>query len=214
MAKSILIIGAGTGLSLGVALKFGREGYKVGLISRNKSNLEKLQQVLKDENIESFYNTADIKNEDELTTVINGMLHLLGGIDILFYNAANLKMKNILEETQKELIEDFVVNVAGALKVFQLVHTELEKSNGSMLLAGGGLAFHPSADLGSLALGKAGIRNLALQLSEIGIKKGIYVGILNITNRIFPESATHSPKILAEKFWNLNSNRTTIEETY
>lgn len=214
MSKSILIIGAGTGLSLGVALKFGKQGYKVGLISRNRSNLENLQQILKDENIESFYNIADIKNEDELAMAINGLLHLLGGIDILFYNAANLKIKNILEESQKELTEDFVVNVGGALKSFQLLHNELESRNGSMLLAGGGLAFHPSAELGSLALGKAGIRNLALQLNEIGIKKGIYVGILNITNRILPESTTHSPNILAEKFWNLNANRTLIEETY
>ena len=42
MQKSILIIGAGTGLSLGVAQKFGEQGYKVGLISRNADNLEKL----------------------------------------------------------------------------------------------------------------------------------------------------------------------------
>ena len=53
--KSILIIGAGTGLSLGVARKFGKQGFKVGLISRSKSNLEKLAETLNTEGIESYY---------------------------------------------------------------------------------------------------------------------------------------------------------------
>jgi short-subunit dehydrogenase len=41
--KSILIVGAGTGLSLGVARKFGVQSFDIGLISRNRANLEKLQ---------------------------------------------------------------------------------------------------------------------------------------------------------------------------
>ncbi|MFW0716411.1 SDR family NAD(P)-dependent oxidoreductase [Pedobacter sp. N23S346] len=214
MQKSILIIGAGTGLSLGVALKFGKEGYKVGLISRNNDNLEKLDAQLKAENIDCFYKAADVKNTTELHQAITDLRSILGEIDTLFYNAAHLKMQNILDETPETLTDDFMINVVGAQQAFKILHPDLQKQNGSMLIAGGGLAFYPSPDLGSLAIGKAAIRNLALQLNAIGKEKGIYVGILNITGRIEPESAKHSPEILAEKFWKLNSDRTLEEETY
>jgi short-subunit dehydrogenase len=214
MNKSILIVGAGTGLSLGVALKFGKQGYKVGLISRSNDNLEKLNNQLKAENITSFYKSADIKNEKQLQEAISELTVQLGGIDTLLYNAANVKIKHLLEENQESLVDDFMLNVVGAHQAFQLVYLQLQERKGSMLISGGGLAFHPHQNLGSLSLGKAGIRNLALQLTAIGQEKGIYVGILNITDRIFPESLKHSPKILAEKFWTLNINRTITEETY
>ena len=71
--KAILIIGAGTGLSLGVARKFGRQGFNVGLISRSKSNLENLTDILKLENYKycknRFMNSMDIITAD-------------GGIDV------------------------------------------------------------------------------------------------------------------------------------
>lgn len=214
MQKSILIIGAGTGLSLGVAQKFGEQGYKVGLISRNADNLEKLSQELKAKNIDCFYTTADVKNATELQQAITDLRSILGEINTLFYNAAHLKMQNILDETPETLTDDFMINVVGAQQAFKLLYPDLQKQKGAMLIAGGGLAFYPSPDLGSLAIGKAAIRNLALQLNTIGKEKGIYVGILNITGRIEPESLKHSPEILAEKFWKLNSDRTLTEETY
>ncbi len=42
MNNNIIIFGYGTGISKAVAHKFGKEGYKIGLVARNAQKLEKL----------------------------------------------------------------------------------------------------------------------------------------------------------------------------
>ena len=69
MKKGIIIIGMGKGLSLGIAKKFGKEGYEVGMISRNEGNLKAYQSALALENITSFYAAADVSSELKTKTV-------------------------------------------------------------------------------------------------------------------------------------------------
>jgi len=164
--KTILIIGAGTGLSLGVARKFGKQGFIVGLISRSESNLEKLNDILKSENIQSYYAPADVRNTESLKEAISKLRNNVGSIDVLFYNVADVKAKDILEETSASLIDDFSRNVAAALDAYLLVQKDLKENQGAVLISGGGFALFPSADYGSLSIGKAGIRSLALQPSR------------------------------------------------
>jgi len=40
----------------------------------------------------------------------------------------------------------------------------------------------------------------------------VYVGLLTIANIISESSPTHSPAVLADKFWQLYQDRTTAEE--
>ncbi|MEA5429710.1 SDR family NAD(P)-dependent oxidoreductase [Arcicella lustrica] len=210
--KTILIIGAGTGLSLGVARKFGKKGFNVGLISRSESNLEKLNDILKSENIQSYYAPADVRNTESLKEAISKLRNNVGSIDVLFYNVADVKAKDILEETSASLIDDFSRNVAAALDAYLLVQNDLKENQGAVLISGGGFALFPSADYGSLSIGKAGIRSLALQLHERLKPDNVYVGLLTIANIISESSPTHSPAVLADKFWQLYQDRTTAEE--
>lgn len=210
--KTILIIGAGTGLSLGVARKFGKQGFKVGLISRSKNNLVKLAETLKAENIQSYYADADVRKTESLKEAISKLRNDMGSFDILFYNVADVKAKDIIEETSALLIEDFSKNVAAALDAYLIVQNDLKEKQGAFLISGGGFALFPSADYGSLSIGKAGIRSLALQLHERLKSDNIYVGLLTIANIIAESSPTHSPRVLADKFWQLYQDRTTAEE--
>lgn len=45
--KTIAIIGAGLGLGLSIAKKFGAQGFKVALVSRNTEKLEIITNELK-----------------------------------------------------------------------------------------------------------------------------------------------------------------------
>lgn len=211
MKKSILIIGAGTGLSLATARKFGKQGYKVGLISRSKSNLEILSKALSNASIENYYETADVSNSDELHIAINSINYHLQGVDVLLYNAANVKQKNILEETIETLSKDFQVNVIGLQQSYNFLHHTLKTRKGSVLVSGGGLALHPSPDYGSLSLGKAALKNLTYQLKEKAKVDHIYVGLLTIDGFIAKDSKTHSPELLADKFWMLHSEKSQFE---
>jgi short-subunit dehydrogenase len=211
MNKSIIIVGAGPGFGMGVAEKFGKEGYSVGLISRNTDKLAAMCEELKRKSIQCFFASANAGIESELEAVITSLKSHLGNISVLLYNAAVVKNTDILEETTDALINDFRINVANAIYCLKLLQEDLKSAGGAFLLTGGGLAKFPNPMYGSLALGKAGILNLAIQLNKRLKPDGIFVGTITINGFIRKGSPTHSPEILANKLWQLYQNRTSVE---
>lgn len=211
MNKNIIIVGAGPGLSLSIAEKFGSEGFSVGLISRNEVKTSQLAKDLKEKGVNSFYAIADAYNTGELEEAINHLVDKMGSIDVISYNAAAMKHKNILDETTDELVDDFRVSVANAFHSVNILHSQLKQNRGAVLLTGGGFGIYPAPEFGSLSIGKAALRNLALQLHDSLKSDGIYVGILTILGLINPDSDKYSPKVLAEKFWDLYSSKSQAE---
>ena len=214
MNKSIIIVGAGPGLSAGVAEKFGNEGFTVGLISRNEKKLAQMQQDLRQKNITAYYTTADAYRAEELGGALRRLSRQVGRVDVLHYNAAALKMKDLMEETSDALVEDFKISTAHAFHSVKVLLEELKSAQGAILLTGGVFATNPSPAFGSLSLGKAALRNLAYQLHGVLQPEGVYVGTMTIDGYIQSNSETHSPKVLAEKFWEMYRNRTDIELRY
>lgn len=214
MKKTILIIGVGKGLSLGIAEKFGKEGYKIGMISRSADKLSAIQTHLKEQNIESEFALADAANTNETLQAIEAIRSKVGSISILHYNAVDYRMKNLMEETVEDLTNGFRISVGNAFAATVKLLPDLKENKGSVLFTGGGSANYPSADMASISLGKAGIRNLALQLHETLKSENIFVGTVAISGWINPDSETHSPKRLAQKFWDLNQARNEVEIIY
>ena len=214
MTKNVIIIGSGPGLSAGIAEKFGKEGFTIGLISRNAENLAKHVSDLKALNIEAHFATADAYDKDSLANAIALLQSKMGAIHTLVYNAAAIKMKDIMEETTDDLVNDFKISVANAFHSVKLLHKDLKENKGAVLLTGGGFANYPNPQFGSLSLGKASLRNLAFQLNEVLKADNIYAGTVTINGYIQPNSETHSPKILADKFWELHQQRNQAEIQY
>lgn len=214
MKKSIIIVGMGPGLSLGVAEKFGAEDFAIGMISRSEDKLLVFQKQLSSQGMESHYEQADVADTQQLLGALRGLKQKLGRVDVLHYNAVDYRMKPLLDETVEDLANGFKISVAHALASAKELLPELKKNQGSVLLTGGATATQPNSDMASISLGKAGIRNLALQLHAVLKKEGVFVGTVTIGGWIQPNSATHSPKILAEKFWALNAQRNTVEVVY
>lgn len=211
MNKSILIIGAGPGLSYAVAEKFASQGFSIGLISRYAEKLQTLKNELEAQGATVAYAAADAGNAALLEAAINTISASIGGFDVVFYNAAVIKAKYILEESNEDIIREFAINVAGAVRSLQVTYESLKKRNGTFLLTSSNLAINPIAAYGSLSIGKAGLRSLAYQLHDRLKDDGIYVGMLTINGAIDPQSDTHSPAVLANLFWKLYSDRKEVE---
>lgn len=214
MKKSILIIGAGEGLSASVAEKFGKQGYRIGLISRSTDNLSHLAEKLSRLGIPAFSATADAGNRSALSRAIGQIKQQMGSIDVLFYNAAAVRAQDILTESAKSLSHDLLVNAGGALDAVKLLHEDLKQAKGAVLITGGGLANYPHPMYGSISIGKAALHNLALQLHERLKADEIYVGTLTINNMMTADSPTHSPSLVTEQFWNLFIARDSAELEY
>jgi short-subunit dehydrogenase len=138
----------------------------------------------------------------------------MGIIDVLFYNAASKKKKDLLSEETDDLINDFRLNVANVFHLVKYLLDDLRQTKGAVLLTGGGFALEPNYEYGSLSLGKAGLRNLALQLNQALKEDDIYVGTLTINGHIQEESKQYSPALLANIFWDMHLNRTDVEIRY
>jgi short-subunit dehydrogenase len=209
--KSILIVSAGSGLSLSVAEQFGNEGFAVGLISRNPEKLKSLKEYLDAKGIESYTAAGDAGSAEDLTNAIQTLSEHLGDFDVVHYNAAVVKTQDILAESSESLTKEFTVNVANALHTLQITYPDLKQKQGALLLTGGGLALTPSADYGSLSIGKAGLRSLAYQLHNRLKADNIHVGLLTVDGLIDPVSKTHSPEELSKLFYALYLDRSIVE---
>lgn len=210
--KTIVIIGAGNGVSAAVAKKFGSEGFQIALIARNINKLSPLENELSKQsiNFKSFKANAAIHNQ--LSATLREIMRHFGGIDVLHYNAAALRKEPILQDEVHLLEEDFKVNVTGAFNAVQTVlPTMQDKSFGTILFTGGGFANHPDPNFGSLGIGKAALKNLSSSLHLALVNQGIHVGIVTINGYVSESSPVHTPSAIAELFWKHHSERDKAE---
>lgn len=215
MQKVIVIIGAGSGISQAVAEKFGTEGFSVVLISRREEKLEELQKLLSSKKIDAHYFVADAGDAESIKDAFNQIWEKWENIDVLHYNVAKRKKVNIADETADSLTKDFKVNVASVMTAVNLVLPDMEKKEmGTILITGGGYALQPNPDLGSLSIGKAGIRNLAHSLHLALNPKNIFVGTVTVSGAVKPGDADRSTQQVAEQFWKLYTDRNEFEITY
>ncbi|MEH0156785.1 SDR family NAD(P)-dependent oxidoreductase [Limibacter armeniacum] len=202
--KIITIVGMGQGIGLGIARRFGKEGFVVVMVARNEAKLKLCKESLEEEGITSHYFLADATNEASLLEAFELIHAQVGYAEILVYNAAALKMGNILHETTDTLVDDFKVNVCGALSAVKVVLPYMrERKEGKIFLTGGGFAIQPSHEFGSLSLGKAGIRSLNEQLYNALRDEGIHVASVTVCGMVNKKDPRYNPDSIAENYWTL-----------
>jgi short-subunit dehydrogenase len=211
MTKSILIIGAGSGVSLSVAKKFGSLGFRVLLLGRNEKNLKSLSDELTSLNIRSTFYISDVGSEIAFSQVLGQIATENEDLEVLYYNAASFRTINVLSESTDSLVKDFKINVCGLLMATTILESYLVQNKGSILVTGGGFALYPSADFASLSIGKAALRSLTFSLAEALKPKGVFVGTVMIKGMVSPEAEIHNPDNIAEKFYQLYLDKTETE---
>ncbi|MDY7233251.1 SDR family NAD(P)-dependent oxidoreductase [Hyalangium rubrum] len=201
-----IVVGAGPGLGLAVAKRFGKEGYPVALLGRRVEPLEEHVKDLREAGIHARAFSADASDPGSLIHGMEKAETALGAPEVLIYNAAALrKTGSIIEERFEELVGDFKVNVAGALVAAQQAYPAMtHRRRGTILLTGGSLAIDPMPLFASLAIGKAGIRNLALSLAKELEPQGIHVATVTIAGFIKP-GTKFDPDLIADEYWRLHA---------
>ena len=206
--KIITIVGMGPGNGMGIARRFGKEGFTVAMISRNEEKLRKLQAELKKDNINAHYFVGDASIEVSLKNSFKKLKERVGNTDVLIYNAARLKMRNILEERFESLVTDFKVNVAGVLTAVQEVLPAMKANKGgTILVTGGHLGIEPHKEFASLSIGKGALINLVKTVAAELTPKNIHVASVIICGLIKPEDEKYNPSAIAENYWKLYTQK-------
>ncbi|HEU4405830.1 MAG TPA: SDR family NAD(P)-dependent oxidoreductase [Polyangiaceae bacterium] len=195
-----IIVGVGPGLGVALAERFGREGRKVGLVARRAGELEGHRRALAERGVEAVAAAGDAGDEASLRGAVERAAADLGEVETLVYNAFAPRQGRPSKLDPKALVDDFRVNVAGALVAAQAVLPALRaRGGGAILFTGGGLALDPYPDFASVAVGKAGIRNLALSLAKELAPENIHVATVTICGFI-KEGTPFAPAAIADAY--------------
>ncbi|AFC28435.1 SDR family NAD(P)-dependent oxidoreductase [Paenibacillus mucilaginosus] len=203
----LVIVGSGPGVSASIAKKFGSNGFRVILISRTESSLQRSLESLRQLQIESHGITADASDPDSLKTAFKQIKDSFGTTDVLVYNAAHIVPGDPLSLTEQQLIEDFKVNTVGALTSAQQVIPDMvERKQGTLFFTGGSIALNPNPLYTSLSIGKAATRSLALSIAETVSPFGIYVGQVLIADHV-KKGTYYDPDRIADVHWELYNKK-------
>lgn len=203
--KVCALVGAGAGLGLAIAQRFGQAGYQLALLARRPEALAAYTKSLNDAAIQATGFQVDAADAGSIAAAFAAIRQTVGAPDVLVYNAALLKQDSVMSLTAEALVQDFKVNAAGAISAIQQVLPEMQQQrSGTILLTGGGLALYPSPQLISLGIGKAAVRYLALSLADELKANGIHIATVTICGAIAP-GTNFAPDAIAEVYWQLHT---------
>lgn len=135
--RNIVIVGAGPGLGLSLAKKFGVNGFRVAVISRNPEKLSMIISELKKLNIEAQSFVADVTDLAALKQVIQAIIKEFGSIDVLEFSpyAGWDKFTHVLETTPQSVLEQINSYLLPAvLSVNEVLPNMIHRGSGAILL--------------------------------------------------------------------------------
>jgi NAD(P)-dependent dehydrogenase (short-subunit alcohol dehydrogenase family) len=159
----IVVVGAGPGVSGSVARRFAREGYDVGLLGIDQTELDGLAETLRDGGVDVDAAVVDITDVEACTAAVSELGEYFGRIDVLHFNPSAFRQKDPLHLSVRELLEDVALGVGALLTVVQAARPFMGVG-GRVTVTGSMAADKPWNQAASLGVQKAGVRNLVRSL--------------------------------------------------
>ena len=113
--RKALITGASSGIGEAIALTMAREGAAVALGARRKDRLDELVGRIEAEDGAAFAFEADVSNEEQARSLVDGAQQELGGLDCLVNNAGVMLLGPIQGAETDEWKRMIEVNLLGLL---------------------------------------------------------------------------------------------------
>jgi len=131
--KVVVITGGSSGIGKALAEVFGKNGSKILITGRNKSELDKAVAVLNQQGITVVGCVADASIEQDNKKMADEALKHFGKIDIVINNAG-ITMRALFEELDMSVIKKVMdINFYGALYATQACLPEIIKNKGSVI---------------------------------------------------------------------------------
>jgi short-subunit dehydrogenase len=211
--KTIAIVGAGPGLGMSIAKKFGQNGFHVALIARNEEKLNQLVMELEQLGIEATSFQADILNKDQIGLTFAAIKEKYGFIDVLEYSPTPSidTVAPAIDVTKENALYQFQFNVLGAISsIREVLPDMLDKQSGALLFTTGGAAVNPVPMMGNVGIAVSGLRNYIFNLNSELKDKGIYAGHISIGIWMQPNSGVQDK--IADIWYDMYTKRDRVEE--
>ncbi|WP_088068151.1 SDR family NAD(P)-dependent oxidoreductase [Gottfriedia luciferensis] len=211
--KNIVIVGAGPGLGMSIAKKFGKNGFRVALIARNEEKLNQLVIELEQLGIEAASFQADILSKAQISLAFAKIKEKYGFIDVVEYSPTPSidTVTTALDVTEENALYQFQFNVLGAISsIREVLPDMLNKQSGALLFTTGGAAINPVPMMGNVGIAVSGLRNYIFNLNSELKDKGIYAGHISIGIWMQPNSGVQDK--IADIWYDMYTKRDRVEE--
>jgi 3-oxoacyl-[acyl-carrier protein] reductase len=199
--KKIIIIGASKGLGQAAAFWFSKLNYKIVLLSRSFSGLEKVRKKCKNSEIHASFE-IDLLDIDTVEKTIKKATRFLKGVDVVLHAAGGglgLKESLISSKDFQKLLN---LNILSAVEINRLIIPGMKKNKKGNIIHIGSIASYESVGSVGYNSAKAAIsayvRTLGNELSAHNI---IMTGVLP-GGFIAPQNAMHRLKTKNKKIYN------------
>ncbi|RIJ60913.1 SDR family NAD(P)-dependent oxidoreductase [Clavibacter phaseoli] len=213
----ITIIGAGPGLGLEIARAFGRKGFDVALVARDRSKLDGLARTLAAEGIRARGFTADVNEPDTIRDALRSIRDELGPIDVLEFSPADRTLESVdaVDVTMENLQPQIDFYLGGAVAAIGAVLPDMiAAGSGTVLVTTGGGSLAPTPARGNINIAAAGLRNWTLNLHAALAERGVYVAFVAITALIGGGRPDAEPDVIAQAYVTLHDERQGAELHY
>jgi len=219
---TIAVIGAGPGLGLSIAKRFGREGFTVGLVSRTQEHLDALAAELVASGVEAAGFAADVTDAAALGKAVEQITERFGPIAVLSFSPSapdntDLRPVAITEVTLAAVQPQLAFYLGGGLAAAQQVLPAMTgRGAGTILFTTGGSSADPGMmpAFGSIAIGAGALRTYALSMHAAVADLGVYVAHIPLSVWIGHGGPETQPDTIAEHYWNVHTARQGAEHPY
>jgi NADP-dependent 3-hydroxy acid dehydrogenase YdfG len=204
------LVGAGPGLGLATARRFGAAGHSVALLSRSTENLDALTAELARDDIQARGFTADVLDIESLTTALYAAAAALGPIEILQYSPAPRAdfMKPVLDTSADALDAPLAFSVKGPVTCVNVVLPGMRAlGRGTLLLVNGASAVRPNPERAGTSIAFAAEGAYAHMLHDALAPENIHVAQLIVPGAIRPDAEHSSPDVLAQRLYDIHADR-------
>ncbi|MFF8531917.1 SDR family NAD(P)-dependent oxidoreductase [Streptomyces sp. SAS_267] len=208
--STFALIGAGPGLGLAAARRFGGAGHHVALLSRNANHLGALAAELGGDGIRARGFTADVLDSASLTAALAAAAEELGTIEVLQFSPVPRGdfMKPLLDTGAADLDDPLAFSVKGPVTCVHAVLSGMrELGRGTLLFVNGGSAVRPNPKVAGTSVAFAAESAYAAMLHDALAPENIHVAQLIVPGAIRPDAEHSSPDTLAERLYAIHTDR-------
>jgi len=159
-----LITGSSRGLGKAIALALGRRGHRVVIHFRDKkSEAEAVASKIK----ESIVLQADVRNFNEVKSLVDEVVKQWDGIDVLVNNAGITKEALLMKTTEKDFDMVMDTNLKGAFNFMRAVTPHMVKQKSGHIISISSFAgLKGKAGLSAYSASKAGLIGLTMSAAQ------------------------------------------------
>jgi NADP-dependent 3-hydroxy acid dehydrogenase YdfG len=204
------LIGAGPGLGLATARRFGAAGHTAALVSRSAEHLDGLAAELARDGIKARGFAADVLDPDSLTAALRTATDTLGPIEILQYSPVPRAdfMKPVLDTSAGDLDAPLSFSVKGAVTAVNAVLPGMRAlGRGTLLFVNGSSAVRPNPNVAGTSIAFAAESAYARMLHDALAPENIHAAQLIVPGAIRPDAEHSSPDTLAERLYGIHTER-------